>query len=220
VKRVVWNELGAAARRSTLARPRQRSDEVLQTAVRAIVDQVQQDGWRGLVDIAMRIDGEAPRAMEVESLAANARRRLPSDQVEAMEFAASRIRAFHETSLPSDFVMETAPGLTVRKTWRAIERVGIYVPGGKTPLFSSLMMLAIPARAAGVSEIVTVTPPQPDGGLDELIALAGKLSGIERIWTVGGAQAIAALAFGAGDIPGVDKIAVPATPGWPRQSGW
>jgi len=209
VKRVVWNELGAAARRSTLARPRQRSDEVLQTAVRAIVDQVQQDGWRGLVDIAMRIDGEAPRAMEVESLAANARRRLPSDQVEAMEFAASRIRAFHETSLPSDFVMETAPGLTVRKTWRAIERVGIYVPGGKTPLFSSLMMLAIPARAAGVSEIVTVTPPQPDGGLDELIALAGKLSGIERIWTVGGAQAIAALAFGAGDIPGVDKICGP-----------
>ena len=209
MKRVVWNELGAAARRSTLARPRQRSDEVLQTAVRAIVDQVQQDGWRGLVDIAMRIDGEAPRAMEVESLAANARRRLPSDQVEAMEFAASRIRAFHETSLPSDFVMETAPGLTVRKTWRAIERVGIYVPGGKTPLFSSLMMLAIPARAAGVSEIVTVTPPQPDGGLDELIALAGKLSGIERIWTVGGAQAIAALAFGAGDIPGVDKICGP-----------
>ena len=105
--------------------------------------------------------------------------------------------------------METAPGLIVRKTWRPIERVGIYVPGGKTPLFSSLMMLAIPARAAGVREIVTVTPPRTDGGLDELIALAGELSGIERIWTVGGAQAIAALAFGAGDIPAVDKICGP-----------
>jgi histidinol dehydrogenase len=209
VKRVVWNELGAAARRSALARPRQRCDEVLQTAVRGIVDQVRQDGWRGLVDIAMRIDGEAPRAVEVGPLAARARHRLPADQADAMEFAASRIRAFHEASLPTDFVMETAPGLTVRKTWRAIERVGIYVPGGKTPLFSSLMMLAIPARAAGVREIVTVTPPRPDGGLDELIALAGELSGVERIWTVGGAQAIAALAFGAGAIPAVDKICGP-----------
>jgi histidinol dehydrogenase len=209
VKRFVWNELGAAARRSALARPRQRSDEVLQNAVRAIVDQVQQDDWRGLVDVAMRIDGEAPRAVEVAPLAASARRRLPADQVDAMEFAASRIRAFHEASLPSEFVMETAPGLTVRKTWRAIERVGIYVPGGKTPLFSSLLMLAIPARAAGVGEIVTVTPPRPDGGLDELIALAGELSGVERVWTVGGAQAIAALAFGAGDIPAVAKICGP-----------
>ena len=209
MKSVVWSELGATARRSALARPRQRSDEVLQNAVRAIVDQVQQDDWRGLVDLAMRIDGEAPRAVEVAPLAASARRRLPTDQIEAMEFAASRIRAFHEASLPSEFVMETAPGLTVRKTWRAIERVGIYVPGGKTPLFSSLMMLAIPARAAGVSEIVTVTPPRPDGGLDELIALAGELSGVERVWTVGGAQAIAAIAFGAGDIPAVDKICGP-----------
>ena len=107
MKRVIWNELGAAARRSALARPRQRSDEMLQTAVRAIVDQVQRDGWRGLVDLALRIDGEAPRAVEVGPLAASARRRLPTDQVEAMQFAASRIRAFHEASLPADFVMET-----------------------------------------------------------------------------------------------------------------
>ena len=81
MNRFVWNELGAAARRSALARPRQRSDEVLQNAVRAIVDQVQQDDWRGLLDVAMRIDGEAPRAVEVAPLAASARRRLPADQV-------------------------------------------------------------------------------------------------------------------------------------------
>jgi histidinol dehydrogenase len=209
VKRIVWKDLGAAARGSALARPRQRSDQALQSAVAKIVEQVRNDGWRGLADVAMRIDGEAPRAVDIVSLASRARERLPRDQVDAIEFAASRIRAFHEASLPSDFAMETAPGLTVRKTWRTIERVGIYVPGGKTPLFSSLMMLAIPARAAGVREIVTVTPPRTDGGLDELIALAGELSGIERIWTVGGAQAIAALAFGAGEIPAVDKICGP-----------
>jgi histidinol dehydrogenase len=209
VKRLVWNELSASARQAALARPKQRSDDTLQAAVRSIVEEVRRGGWRGLVDAAIRIDGEEPRAVEVGPLADRARTRLPADQIEAVEFAATRIRSFHEASVPSDFAMETAPGLTVRKTWRAIERVGIYVPGGKTPLFSSLMMLAIPARAAGVREIVTVTPPRPDGGLDELIALAGELSGIERIWTVGGAQAIAALAFGAGEIPAVDKICGP-----------
>ena len=101
------------------------------------------------------------------------------------------------------------PGLTVAKEWRAIDRVGLYVPGGKAPLFSTLLMLAIPARAAGVGEIVVVTPPRADGGLDPAIALAAELCSISAIWTVGGAQAIAALAFGAGDIPAVAKIAGP-----------
>jgi histidinol dehydrogenase len=101
------------------------------------------------------------------------------------------------------------PGLVVRKIWRAIDRVGLYVPGGKTPLFSTLLMLALPARAAGVGEILVVTPPRAGGGLDPLIGLAAELCGIEAIWTVGGAQAIAALAFGAGPIPRVDKICGP-----------
>ena len=210
MKQLVWKDLSAAARQAAIARPKQRNDDALQATVRSIVDEVRL-GWRGLVDVAVRIDGEAPSAVDVQPLAAQARRRLPADQVDAIEFAAAQIRSFHEASFPSDFAMETAPGLIVRKTWRAIERVGIYVPGGKTPLFSSLMMLAIPARAAGVREIVTVTPPCPSGGLNDLIALAGELSGIERIWTVGGAQAIAALAFGAGDIPAVDKICGPGS---------
>ena len=111
--------------------------------------------------------------------------------------------------MPADLSVETAPGLVVRKVWRAIDRVGIYVPGGRTPLFSTLLMLAIPASVAGVREIVTVTPPRPQGGLDPVIALAAQISGIETIWTVGGAQAIAALAFGAGGISRVDKICGP-----------
>jgi histidinol dehydrogenase len=209
VKRFVWGELSGAGRRAALARPKQRTDEQLRSAVQSIVDEVRRRGWRGLVDVAVRIDGEAPREVDVRPLAAAARRRLPADQVAAIELAAERIAAFQKASRPSDFAMETAPGLTVRKVWRPIDRVGLYVPGGKTPLFSSLMMLAIPARAAGVSEIVTVTPPRSGGGLDERIALAAELSGIERVWTVGGAQAIAALAFGAGAIPKVDKICGP-----------
>ena len=209
MKRLVWDELSVPERAEALARPEQRTDEKLQGAVRAIVDEVRSRGWQGLSEIALRIDGEAPREIEVAPLAASARRRLPADQVAAVEFAASRIRSFHEASRPSDFTMETDPGLKVTKTWRAIDRVGLYVPGGRTPLFSSLLMLALPAQAAGVREIVTVTPPGPEGGLDDLIAFAAELSGIERVWTVGGAQAIAALAFGAGDIRKADKICGP-----------
>jgi histidinol dehydrogenase len=209
VKRLVWNDLGARGRAAALARPRPRSDARLRAGVEAIVDEVRGGGWRGLVQAAVRIDGEEPRLIEVAPLAAVARDRLDPDSLAALEFAAERIRIFHESSLPSDFSLETLPGLKVTKTWRAIDRVGLYVPGGRTPLFSSLMMLAIPARAAGVPEIVTVTPPSAGGGLDGAVALAAELSGIECIWTVGGAQAIAALAFGAGEIPKVDKICGP-----------
>ena len=123
MKRFVWEELSAADRRAALARPKQRTDEQLRSAVQAIVDEVRRRGWRGLIDLSMRIDGEAPREVDVRSLAAEARRRLPADQVAAMEFAAGRIAAFHQASLPCDFVMETAPGLIVRKTWRPIDRV-------------------------------------------------------------------------------------------------
>ena len=209
MRNLVWNELDAAARRHALARPAQRSDPGLQLAVRAIVEDVRLRGWQGLAEQAKRLDGEEPRLVPVAPVAAEARRVLASEQVDAIELAASAIRAFHSGSLPAEHQVETMPGVTVRKVWRAIDRVGLYIPGGKTPLFSTLLMLAIPARAAGVRELVAVTPPRPEGGLDPLIALAAELCGIDAVWTVGGAQAIAALAFGAGDIPRVDKICGP-----------
>lgn len=209
MKRLDWNALGEVGRRVALARPEKRADEVLQARAREIVDEVRTGGWAAVSEIAFSIDGQEPRRVEVRTMANAARRRLEPAQVEAVEFAAEQIRKFHRASFPSDFSLETVPGLTVTKTWRPIDRVGLYVPGGKTPLFSSLLMLAIPARAAGVREIVTVTPPRPEGGLDDLVALSAELAGIEEIWTVGGAQAIAALAFGAGGIPAVDKICGP-----------
>ena len=209
MRRLIWKEIDTEDRPAALARPRQRTDPQLQQEVREIVERVRREGWTALCEIADRIDGAIPRPVDIRPLAARARNQLPREQLEAVEFAAGRIRAFHEASVPADFSMETAPGLTVRKTWRAIERVGIYVPGGKTPLFSSLLMLAIPARAAGVGEIIATTPPNSEGGIDPLIALAADLSGLDTIWTVGGAQAIAALAFGAGAIHRADKICGP-----------
>ncbi|HEX9965046.1 MAG TPA: histidinol dehydrogenase [Allosphingosinicella sp.] len=208
-----WNRLDAAGRSEALARPAQRSDPGLRSAVRAIVEDVRSRGWAGLAAQALRLDGELPRLVAVAPLGAEARRALAPEQVEAIELAAANIRAFHEGSLPAEHRVETMPGLAVRKVWRPVDRVGLYVPGGGTPLFSTLLMLALPARAAGVRDIVAVTPPRPEGGLDPVIALAADICGIDGMWTVGGAQAIAALAFGAGDIPRVDKICGPGN-GW------
>jgi histidinol dehydrogenase len=209
VKVSIWSDLSAAERTRVLARPEQRRDPALQQAVRDIVEDVRRRGWTALAEHGLRLDGEAPRCIAVAPLAAAARSDLPEDAVAAVELAARNIRAFHAGSLPAEHEVETVPGLIVRKVWRPIDRVGLYVPGGKTPLFSTLLMLAIPARAAGVRDIVVVTPPRPGGGLDPLVALAAELCDVDQVWTAGGAQAIAALAFGAGDIAPVAKICGP-----------
>jgi histidinol dehydrogenase len=194
---------------AALRRPGGRDDAALLGAVRGIVDDIRARGWAALVEQAMRIDGAMPQQLSVASFAAEARRALPAAAIAAMETAQRNIDAFHRATRPVDVEVETMPGLRVAKQWRPIARAGLYVPGGKAPLFSTLMMLAIPARVAGVQELVVVTPPRRDGGLDPAIALAAEMCGIEAIWTVGGAQAIAALAFGAGDIAAVDRIAGP-----------
>jgi histidinol dehydrogenase len=209
VKTLVWNELGAAERASALARPEQRSDRNVADTVRTIVEDVQARGWAAVCDHAVRLDGEAPKRISVAPIAAEARRTLSREQIDAVELAYRNVLAFHEGSLPAEHAVETMPGLLVRKIWRPLDRVGLYIPGGKTPLFSTFLMLAVPARAAGVENIVAVTPPRAGGGLDPAIALAAELCGLETVWTVGGAQAIAALAFGAGDIPRVAKICGP-----------
>lgn len=201
--------MDAAGREAALARPEQRGAPALQAAVRAIVADVRTRGWAAVVERAEQIDGAAPKLVPVAPLAEEARRTLSSEQLRAINLAHENITAFHKGSAPAEHAVETMPGLSVRKIWRPIERIGLYIPGGKTPLFSTLLMLGIPARAAGVKEIVAVTPPRPDGGLDPLIALAADLCGITAIWTVGGAQAIAALGFGAGEIPRVAKICGP-----------
>ena len=201
--RLVANLPGALDRRT-------RSDDpAFREAVAAIVARVRDGGWDALVAESERLDRAAPRLVAVAPFAARARAEWPAATLAAVELAHCNVTAFHEGTRPRDAMVETMPGLTVAKQWRAIDRVGLYVPGGSAPLFSTLLMLAIPARAAGAREIVVVTPPRPDGSLDPAIALAAELCGIEAIWTVGGAQAIAALAFGAGDIAPVAKIAGP-----------
>ena len=217
MKTLHWTSLDESERNAALARPEQRSDPQLQSAVAAIVEDVRSGGWQALRKVARRIDGEEPRLVDVAPLAAQARRLVPAEQLAAIELAARNVGAFHEACMPQDIAVETAPGLVVRKVWRPIDRVGLYVPGGRTPLFSTLLMLAIPARVAGVGQVVAATPPRPGGGLDPIIAFAAQLCGIHSMWTLGGAQAIATLAFGAGFIPKVDKICGPGN-AWVAQA--
>ena len=185
------------------------ADPAFVATIAGIVGRVRDGGWDALVAEAERIDGAAPLLVEVAPFAAKARAAYPAETLSAIALAHANVTKFHQATLPRDVSVETMPGLIVAKQWRAIDRVGLYVPGGNAPLFSTLLMLAIPAQVAGVREIVIVTPPRGDGGLDPAIALAAELCGIEAIWTVGGAQAIAALAFGAGDIAPVSLIAGP-----------
>jgi histidinol dehydrogenase len=209
MRRYVWSELTAAERSAALARPQQRSERALVQRVRSIVDDVRTRGWEALAQQARVIDGADPQLVPVAPLAEEARRTLAPDQLAAIELAARNIAAFHAAQRPANYALETMPGLTVRKVWRPIDRVGLYVPGGATPLFSTLLHLALPGRAAGVTELVVCTPPLPGGGLAPMIALAAELCGVETVWTMGGAQAIAALAFGAGAVPQVAKICGP-----------
>lgn len=209
MKRIDWISLDGAARVAALERPRQRTDLALLVRVREIVDDVRARGWAALCDHARILDGDEPRLVAVAEAAAAARRDFESEQLAAIELACETITGFHQTSRPTDIEVETMPGVRVSKAWRPIDRVGLYVPGGRSPLFSTLLMLAIPARAAGVGALVVATPPRFDGGLDPAIALAADHCGIEAIWTMGGAQAIAALAFGAGAIAPVAKLCGP-----------
>ena len=209
MERIDWANASDARRRSALARPRGRDDTAMLDAVRAIVDDVRARGWEGLVAQARAIDGAVPVQIAVAPFAAAARASLPAATQEAMALAAANIRAFHAATRPNDVKLETFPGLTVAKRWTAIDSAGLYIPGGKAPLFSTLLMLAIPAEVAGIGRLTVVTPPRPDGGLDLALALAAAICGVDAIWTVGGAQAIAALAFGAGNIQRVDLICGP-----------
>lgn len=207
MERFDWSD--EASRDAALARPRGREDGALLDAVRAIVDDVRTRGWDALVEQSQRIDRVTPQHIAVAPYAARARAELPADAVAAMALAAHNIETFHKQTRPIDTEVIPYPGLSVAKQWRAIGSAGLYVPGGKAPLFSTLLMLAIPAKVAGVERLTVVTPPRPDGGLDLAVALAAELAGIDAIWTVGGAQAIAALAFGAGDIARCDLICGP-----------
>ncbi|MCA9933475.1 MAG: histidinol dehydrogenase, partial [Anaerolineales bacterium] len=175
-------------------------------AVRRILRDVRQQGDTALRDWTKQIDRVQVASLQVgqEEITA-ALGRIPGELVAALQTAVTRIRAFHEKQpLPNWTTNELGGTLGQRVT--PIARVGVYVPGGTAPLPSSLLMSVIPAQVAGVPDIVVATPPGKDGRVNDVILAAAALCGIDTVYTLGGAQAIAALAFGTESVRRVDKI--------------
>ena len=207
-----WSSLDADGRRAALARPQRRTETRVSDGVRAIFDDVQARGGAAVTDWSLKLDGAAPRRIAItrDSVAA-ARDRLSPADTRAITMAAANIRVFHQLTVPVDTaIIETTPGVRSQLVWRPIASAGLYVPGGSAPLFSSLLMLAIPATAAGVERRVAVTPPTKDREAHPAMILAAAEGGLDDLWLIGGAQAIAALTFGVtlddGEIEPCDKL--------------
>jgi histidinol dehydrogenase len=179
-----------------------------EVAVKQIVSQVRSGGDRALIELTSRIDGVRLNSLEVERLELeSAYQRVEPELVAALKLASERIKAFHEKqrdSLGRGFSM---PG--VGQLVRPLERVGVYAPGGRASYPSTVLMTAIPARVAGVKEVILATAPRAGGLPPPATLVAADIAGISRVFCVGGAQAIAALAFGTESIPKVDKICGP-----------
>ncbi len=178
----------------------------IEQTVRAIMDDVQARGWDAVCEYAGKFDGKAPYIVAPSELEAAYAACAPS-LTAALEKAAANIRDYHEQMLIKSWEWERGSGETLGQTVRGLARVGIYVPGGTAAYPSSVLMNAIPAQVAGVGEIIMVTPPTENMSIEVLAA--AKIVGVDKVIAVGGVQAVAALTYGAGMIPQVDKIVGP-----------
>jgi histidinol dehydrogenase len=179
----------------------------LQEAVAGTIRRVREGGDGALTALTAELDGCSPEAIEVAPAEVEAALgRIDVALREAIEEAAGRIRAFHEQDRPVDGRVETAPGLVCEVRYQPLSPVGLYIPGGSAPLVSTVMMLAIPARLAGCEEIVMCSPPGPDGAIADEVLAAASLCGVQRIFCAGGAQAVAAMAYGTETVPRCSKI--------------
>ncbi|HJU12179.1 MAG TPA: histidinol dehydrogenase [Candidatus Binataceae bacterium] len=194
-----------------LARPRVANSDSVDDAVRKILVQVRRGGDRALISLTRRFDGiklERGGIRVALDEIQSARDQLPAAERQALELAARRIAEFHERTLEKSFSYQDELGMRLGQLIRPLHRVGIYVPGGTGAYPSSVLMNAIPARVAGVDEIVMVSPASKDGDRPAVLAAAA-IAGVSEIYRVGGAQAVAALAYGTETIRPVDKIVGP-----------
>jgi len=185
-----------------LCRPSDFDKEDITESVAGIMADVIAHGDEALLRLTREFDGVELESLEVKTLAAVVDTKLE----EAILIASRNIEAFHAAQKQPVVEIETTRGVRCWRKAVAVERVGLYVPGGTAPLFSTVLMLGIPARLAGCSEVTLCTPPQKDGSIHPAILFAAKQAGIDRVFAVGGAQAISAMAYGTESIPAVDKI--------------
>ena len=187
---------------------RRRSDDSsVDATVSSIIGKVKDNGDKALISLSEEIDKVRPDSIEVSrEEKEEAVRLVPASMKSALEKAADNIRKFHKAQLPSEIRVETMPGVKCVSRPVPLDSIGLYIPGGSAPLFSTVLMLAIPAAVAGCRQVVLCTPPDRNGKVNPTVLYAAHLCGVGRIFKVGGAQAIAAMAFGTESIPRVDKI--------------
>ncbi len=201
---------GPAADRWVEARDRRDADVEVDDAVRAILSEVRERGDDALLRLTERYDGVRPRRLRVPAgRCRDALGELAPERRRALERAARNVERFHAAQRREEARVEVEPGVTAWREFRPLDRVGAYVPGGRAPYPSSLVMTAVPARVAGCAEVVACCPPGPDGEPPEAVMAAAALLEVDALFAVGGAQAVAALAGGTDTVPAVDKIVGP-----------
>jgi histidinol dehydrogenase len=189
-----------------LARPVQKDPEI-EGRVFALITEIREQGWEKVAELTLKFDKYDPDPARVPLNVINeASGRVPEELKASIALAAANIRKFHEAQRRSEEPVQVSRGINCYRKWVPIEKVGLYVPGGSAPLISTVLMLAIPAQIAGCREIILCTPGNPEGKVNDAILYAASFCGIEKVYRLGGAQAIAAMAYGAGPVPKVDKI--------------
>ena len=182
-------------------------NDFLESAVNNILNRVRQSGDLALIQFTQEFDKVGLGSLRVtDQEIAGAGARLSPELKTAISIAADNIRKFHASQLRSEVKVETTPGVVCWQKTIAIEKVGVYIPGGQAPLFSTVLMLGVPALIAGCRQVILCSPPDVSGAINDSILFAASVVGIREIFKVGGAQAIAAMAYGTATIPAVNKI--------------
>lgn len=200
---LIWNNLSDSEKQQALTRPAISASGDIKSAVEAILNSVSHEGDQALFALSekfdkVKLDSLVVSSQQIEQAAA----RIPDALKQAIQNAKRNITAFHQAQQPQSVDIETQPGVRCQVVTRPINRVGLYIPGGSAPLFSTVLMLAIPAAIAGCKKVVLCSPPPI---ADEILYTAN-LCGVETIYAVGGAQAVAAMALGTESVAKVDKI--------------
>ena len=204
---LVWDSLAQPQRRAALERPVQQARSDIDALVREVIGSVRAAGDAALREYTRRFDGVEIGAFAVSAQEfTQARRSLSAEQLAAIERAIENVERFHRAQRLEPLALETSPGVRCERILRPIGTVGLYVPAGSAPLPSAVVMLAVPARIAGCPRRILCTPPDHSGAASPAVLAAAQLCGIESVFKVGGAHAIAALAYGTASIPKADKI--------------
>jgi histidinol dehydrogenase len=207
LRSVMWKSLSSLEQHALLERPAQRNADAVEAGARQIIERVRRDGDCALIELTEKFDAvrlETLKVSAAEFRAADAA--LSSEQHAALERAIAMVRAFHAAQKPQPLRVETTPGVVCERLSVPIRAVGLYVPAGSAPLPSTAVMLAVPAAIAGCPTRILCTPPGRDAAANPAVLVAARKAGVEQVFKVGGAQAVAAMAYGTASIAKCDKI--------------